>query len=170
VKGTLETIDGKRRVFRLKEYPVKNLIIYLAIASATFIAGSRVDFFLRSQEHRMLALISDFHHACVQKDTEYLGRILPADFTVTHFVGGPFGKDQFISNIASRPDSIVVESFYLGHPRVEMNANRATVTGESIDSARFPDNSLVEHSFDCILEFEKRDNDWQLVSIRVSNQ
>lgn len=166
---TIETIGGDGRVSRL-ESDMKNLIICLAIASATFIAGTRVDFFFRSQEHALLALISDFHQACIEKDTEYLRRTLHPDFTVTHFVGGAFGKDQFISNIASRPDSIVVESFYLSHAHVVMNDDHATVTGYSIDSARFPDNSLVQHSFDSIFEYEKRGNDWQLVSIRFSNK
>ncbi len=147
---------------------MKSTAIRLSIVLTTFIAGINVDFSWRAQEYALLALLNEYHDACIRKDAEYFNRTLPDDFTLTRIDGSVMSKAQLVSHFVNFPKTVAVESLYLRGAWVSIAENRATVTGELVDSLRFtkiPDS--VRHSFQATYVYEKRGGCWRLISIRL---
>lgn len=115
----------------------------------------------------LLQLTNLYHEAQKISDEKTLNQILADDLTV--YRRGKLlvdSKAQFLANIRNVKEQSIFEFISADDIYVQIEGNQANISCKLFAKFRHQDGTLIEHRALYNYFYEKRGEDWQLVSIR----
>jgi ketosteroid isomerase-like protein len=152
---------------------MQKIIIHLVVSLATFIIGVTAatpwtafrTTFDSQDKAEILRVEQQYLAAHINRDTATLESVLADDFTISGYRGNVENKaerlalvedsDRVFQSIDTRNVEVTVES-----------ADRAYVSGEAVVRGSDHGRDFVSLPYHFIRTYEKRDGQWQIVSVR----
>lgn len=154
---------------------MKYLALRLIVALSTFLVGLsvaavlaplRFDTVARGEaEQEILQVERQYIQAHLDSDTATLDNILADEFTIGRSRGRGMNKAQRLA-LLEDPD-FAFASISTGDVQVEVNGERAIVTGRAMVEGHYGDREFSSPSYKFTRDYEKRQGRWQIVSVRV---
>ena len=113
----------------------------------------------------MLQVEREYIRSNLERDTVTLDNILADEFTIRGYRRIVTNKSQRLA-LLHNPD-FAFESLKTSDVRVEVDGDRATLTGDAILQIRDGDEEITSPPYSFTRKYEKRDGRWQIVSVRV---
>ncbi|HEX8922349.1 MAG TPA: nuclear transport factor 2 family protein [Pyrinomonadaceae bacterium] len=149
---------------------VSLLTFAIGLVSAALLHPTRSHAVSNSQdEQAILRVERQYIQANLDGDTATLDEILADDFTLT-FAGGHYRRVESKARRLARLETLDLdfESIATDNVKVEVNGDRALLTGEAYTESRDTDMELHSQSYNFFRIYEKRQGRWQIVSVRTS--
>jgi uncharacterized protein involved in exopolysaccharide biosynthesis len=149
---------------------MNHLAIRLIVSLFTFAIGIASFALLHTPRHysadeqAVLQVESAYIEANLNSDTETLDNILADDFTImTH--RRIITKAQRLAQLSDQ--DFAFEAINTDNVEVEVNNDRAVVTGEAYTQTLQGDEEQTSPVYRFARSYEKRDGRWQIVSVRI---
>lgn len=154
---------------------MKHLAIRLIVSLLTFAIGlasfSLLNFSSPASDSRdeqaILRIERQYIQANVDGDTATLDRILADDFTIRSRRGFTTKAERLA--LLENPD-FSFKAISTDEVKVEVNGDRATVTGEASVESRHYDEVFASPTYRFTRSYEKREGGWKIVSVRVKRK
>lgn len=152
---------------------MQRIIINVVVSLATFIIGITAAtpwtaFRTSYDSHdktEILKVERNYLDAHVERDTARLDAVLSDNFTFSHYWGGVTDKARRLA-LLGNPD-FAFESIDTSNVQVRINGDTARLTGEAVVRGNYRGRPFVTTPYNYTRTYERRDGQWQIVSVRV---
>ena len=151
---------------------MQRIFINLVVSLATFIIGITAatpwTAFRTSSDSQdkqeILKLERQYLDAHLTRDTEQLDRILSDDFSFSHYWGGVASKARRLA-LLENPD-FTFESIDTRDVEVTVKGDTAYLKGQAVVRGNYRGREFVTTPYSYKRTFERRDGQWQIVSVQ----
>lgn len=152
-------------------------IIYLFVSLATFLIGvavaspwsteqPRTAAAYISTEQELLSVERRYLDAHIQRDVAALDSVLADDFVVMHRFGRIGDKAERLA-LVDNPDFTFL-AVDTADVDVFLNGDEGMVTGRAVVRGRYADREFLSPPYRYARRYEKRQGNWQIVSVQFS--
>lgn len=150
---------------------VSLLTFALGIVSTVLLHPTRSHAVSNSKEEQAILRVErQYVQANLNADTDALDKILADDFTINFTVRGCRRVESKAERLAllERPD-FAFQSLDTDNVEVEVDGDRAVLTGEASLESRYGDRVFRESTYTFTRIYEKRQGRWQIVSVQTEH-